>query len=142
MIFRYHGVLYSEEELRIKLLTRKDIGTYHQAMIAVARSEGFYCYVNEGSTLEELSYYVLAHKLPAIVHYIEPSSEEDHYAIVSGVTPDAVVLDDPWNGDGFTIPRREFKRRWRGEIVPSERWMMIVSPEDLSLGHHYHPLQR
>ena len=76
----------------------------------------------------------LARGAIAVVDLVEPSDEEQHFAIVTAVTATAVVFRDPWNGPRVMLPRREFLRRWNGHYRllsgkiarPTRRWAAII----------------
>lgn len=116
-------------------------GTAHAGMIAAARAEGLYCYVNEGSSLEEITQF-LRLGIPVIVDYTEPSGEEGHYAVVAGRNHGELLLNDPWNGKDFKISEKEFLARWHDKHPSGfscERWMMALSREAFSTGKQYVP---
>jgi predicted double-glycine peptidase len=138
MVFSFFGLFKSEEYLARAAGTNSDIGTEHHNMIAVATREGFYTYVNNNSTLDELKRFV-GRGLPVIVDFIEPGDEEPHYAVVIGFSRGNIILNDPANGEGFTLSEEEFISRWRDTTTHSVRWMMVVSKEDLELGTQYRP---
>ena len=138
MVFHFYRKVFSEEELIEKLKTDKDIGTQHQAMIDLARTEGFYVYVNNGSSLEEIIG-LNSKNIPVIVNYIEPDSDEGHYAVVVDVEEDKIVLNDPWNGEKFKMNLDDFEKRWYGKNGNSKRWIMVISDEYQPLGKQYLP---
>ncbi len=115
-------------------------GTTHQAMIRAAQQAGFYVYVNEMATLEELIF-LLSWRCPVIVNYTEPSANEGHFAVVTGVTKKNVILHDPWNGKRFTLSRRSFLARWHDQLPKtySKNWLMAISRKDFQVGKQYPP---
>lgn len=136
MIFRFYGKVFSEEDLIQRLKTQKDIGTQHQSMIEVARTEGFYVYVNNESSLNEIIFF-LNKNIPVIVHYVDDGV--GHYSVVVKVDEDNVVLDDPWNGEKFKINREQFEKIWHNEKGNFKKWIMVVSNEYRHLGKQYLP---
>jgi ABC-type bacteriocin/lantibiotic exporter with double-glycine peptidase domain len=138
MVFSFFGSFKSEADLAENLLTNSVIGTKHQSMIDVATRNGFFCYVNNSSTFLELKHFIRK-GLPVIVDFIEPISEEPHYAVVTGIVKKKVILNDPANGKGFEISEKDFLSRWRDTSTHSERWMMVISKGDLELGRQYRP---
>lgn len=140
MSLSFLGTLKSERALARAAGTTHEAGTRHSAMIDTARRAGFYCYVNAGSTLDEVRHFLSA-GLPVIVHFNEPSEDDDHYAVIVGTRGNTLVLNDPWNGKGFTMHRRTFLARWRGrqEGNTYSRWMMVVSDRDFNIGKVYAP---
>lgn len=139
MIFRYYGKVFSEQFLIDKLKPNNDIGTRHQTMIDFARKEGFFVYVNQGSSLEEI-FSLLSKNIPVIVHYIEPATEDGHYSVVVDVQKDKVVLNDPWNGEKFKLNREDFEERWKSKDGKFKRWIMAVSNTDVHFGKQYLPI--
>jgi ABC-type bacteriocin/lantibiotic exporter with double-glycine peptidase domain len=138
MIFHYYGKYFSEETLTNKLRPNSDVGTPHYRMINLATSEGFYVYANEGSSLYEIAYFV-NEGIPVIVHFIEPDTEDGHYAVVVGVQKKNVVLNDPWNGEKFKMDKAEFEKRWVSLDGKHKRWIMAVSDTDVHFGKQYLP---
>jgi len=65
------------------LKTNEKVGTKHNALIKEARKNKFYCFVHENSSLNNLKYFI-EKGFPVIVHYIEPSGNIEHYAVVIG----------------------------------------------------------
>jgi len=102
MVFDFFGKKFSEEKLKKDLKTNKKIGTKHNALIIEARKNKFYCFVHENSSISNLKYFV-EKGFPVIVHYIEPSENIEHYAVVIGFNQTKLILNDPWNGKKFKI---------------------------------------
>lgn len=133
--FRKHA---TQDHLARRAKTTKARGTTTKAMINVARKAGFHVYANDRSTIEELQFF-LRRGFPVIIDFIEPSSDEGHYALVAGMEKGKIVLHDPWNGDKFALAIPEFERRWHDRFSDHPRWMMAVSEIDFCLGKQYHP---
>jgi len=138
MALGYFHVLHSEKYLRRRLRTSKDFGSRHLMMRRAAVKQGFHCYVNEEAIWEELEYF-LKRKLPVIVNYIEPSSNEGHYAVVSGVSHKKIILSDPWLGQDFHLSKLSFLKRWHSENNDHRHWLMTINKKDMSLGKQYLP---
>ncbi len=146
MVLRFYGKVFSEKNLIDKLKTQKNIGTHHQAMIDLARTEGFYVYVNNESSFKEIIFFNKK-MIPVIVHYIEPDSNEEHYAIVVEINKKNVILYDPWNGEKFEISHVDFEQRWFDEKGNHKKWIMVITNEykhlisnkDRHLGKQYLP---
>lgn len=140
MAFSLLGKFKSEKALAQEAGTNKN-GTTHQGMIDTALGEKFYCYVNEGSSLEEVKYFIHC-GLPVIVDYTEPSGEEGHYAVVSGYQDGRIILNDPWNGKDFKLAEKEFITRWH-DCHPHnhvcKRWMLVLARKPFDLGKQYIP---
>ncbi len=107
-------------------------------MIDVATKEGFYCYVNSHSTWYEIKNYISL-GLPVIVDFIEPTSDEGHYAVVIACTSHHLVLHDPWNGKNFKISQKYFLKCWHDPLTHSHGWIMVIAKEDFQLGKQYLP---
>ncbi len=138
MILRFYGKILSEEDLIQILHTRKSTGTKHGPIIDTIRENGLYVYVNTESTTDELRYFV-ALGYPAIVHFIEPSSDEGHYAVVVDVGDEHVVLNDPWNGPQFKMTLIDFASRWKSEDGDFKQWLLTASDTEFPLGRQYLP---
>ncbi len=138
MVFEYLGKPETQKHLARLLKTDPATGTSHLEMIREAEKGGFYCYVNKGSSLQEIQYF-LSRKLPVIVHFIEPSGEEGHYSVITGMKNRELILDDPWNGKNIKMSMKDFGERWHDERNHSKQWMMVLSNEDFGLGKQYLP---
>ena len=136
MLLRYHGQIVAEHTLMKLMQTDTDYGTHHEAIIELLTEHGLYCYVNTESSYEELTYY-LELGFPVLLHYIEPSSDEHHYAIAVGEEHDRLVLHDPWNGPHFQIVRDEFLSRWHDKDNRFPQWLLVTSDTPFELGRQY-----
>jgi len=140
MVFDFFDKKFSEERLKKDLKPNKKIGTKHQALIKEARKKGFYCFVHDNSSMSNLKYFI-EKGFPVIVHYIEPSDNLGHYAVVVGFNKKKIILNDPYNGKNFKIKIKEFEKRWRPEEkISQKRWMMIISKNRFNLGRQYAPI--
>lgn len=138
MLLRHYGIVRSERVLMEELGTNSEVGTLHSALIEVLTDAGLFCYVNNGSSLTEVARY-LADGMPVCVHYIEPSTDDEHYAVVTEVTEHNVILNDPWNGERFRISATEFETRWRSHDREFLCWMAACSLEPFRIGRAYNP---
>ncbi|VVB80060.1 Peptidase C39 family protein [uncultured archaeon] len=139
MVLAFFKKYKTQKELAKEARTKKD-GTTHEEMIKVARREGFYCYVHNNSTIEEIKHFI-KQGLPVIINYKEPSSEEGHYAVISGYKKSRLILNDPWNGNNFKIKEKEFLRRWHDYHKKHEykNWILVLSRKNLNLGKLFLP---
>jgi ABC-type bacteriocin/lantibiotic exporter with double-glycine peptidase domain len=103
-------------------------GTKHGNLANYLRSRGLIVRVSRNSRFSNIER-ALAAGFPSIVHYTEPSEEDDHYAMIVGLTPSHIVLNDPWNGKDFSLTRSEFMKRWKGTKGTYVRWMLLARPE-------------
>lgn len=141
MVLAYYGVRISEMRLRKKLHTESSpllAGTSHGHLIDLARSLGFFSYANEGAELDEVQLF-LHRKMPVLVDYTEPSSDEGHYSVVIGMENDHVILNDPWNGPEFCLTQHRFLERWHDPLTHSRRWMLVLARQDFAMGHEFLP---
>lgn len=129
MVFGYFRHYISQDKLAEKGRTRHDRGTSRAGMIRVARENGFHTYAQNDSDLPKIADF-LKRRLPVIVNFIEPSDEEGHYAVVSGLSGKQIILNDPWNGKNFKLDIRDFLERWRGGRN-SRKWLLVISKTDL-----------
>lgn len=143
MVLSFLGYFKSEKYLSKKVNVSHDTGTKHEAMIETARKEGFYCYVNKDSSLDEIKNF-LSDGLPVIAHFVEPQAGEEHYAVVIGLEAEKVILNDPWNGKNFKMAKKEFLSRWHGEQGNHQydKWILVISTNDFGLGRQYLPFNK
>ena len=139
MVFSYFGRRISKEKLE-KLAKTTKSGTSHVNMIKVAIKEGFYCYIHNNSSINQIKHFIDI-KLPVIINYIEPSSNDGHYAVIVGYNKNSIILDDPWNGKNFKISIKEFNKRWYDYHKKHKysRWILVVSKKKFNLGKQYAP---
>ncbi|PIR95972.1 MAG: hypothetical protein COT92_03550 [Candidatus Doudnabacteria bacterium CG10_big_fil_rev_8_21_14_0_10_42_18] len=138
IVFDYFHVYVAQSDLAKKGHTNKNSGTSHKDMIKLATANNFFCYVNNDSQITEITDF-LARDLPVIINYIEPSDNDSHYAVVSGITHTDIILNDPWNGKNFSLSRKEFENRWHDSKNAHKKWLMVLSKEKFELGKQYLP---
>lgn len=126
MVLDFFGVFKSEEKLTKMAKTNEKEGTSHRNILRTARKSGFVCYSKSNAKIAEIKE-IISTKLPVIVNYIEPADDWGHYAVVVGIKKDTLILNDPWNGEGFEISEEEFLHRWRSGDGRAIRWMMIIT---------------
>lgn len=140
MVLAYYGMRQSEQTLAEQLKTSDSKGTSIQHMLDVARRSDFYVYMNNEASLGEITYLLTAFRAPSIIRYLETDQDEDHYAVVVGVSDRDVILNDPWHGPKTRLSRLEFEKRWScDELGTCSRWLMTVTPEPLPMGRQYSP---
>lgn len=145
MVLSFLGDFKSEFALSRAAHTSKESGTKHSSMIDVARREGFFCYVNSHSTINEIKHF-LGIGFPVILDYIEPLSNEGHYAVVTALIRgrflrrERVYLNDPWHGANYQLSLNNLLPRWHDPLTKSHGWMMVLSKEDFNIGKQYLPL--
>lgn len=142
MVFAYYGIVESESSLAHDLMSDPKEGTAHQHMIAAVQAHDLHAYVNNNATLSELEHLLTGLRVPSIVRYLETGMNEDHYAVVVGISSDEIALNDPWHGERIRFPLAEFEERWKCDILGDcTHWLMAVSRETLPLGRQYHPYE-
>ncbi len=104
MIFEYFKYNLSQQKIAKQASTDLKRRTKNRDMIRVAVKNGFYVYASDNSTLSKIRYF-LEKGLPVIVDFIEPTDNETHFAVASDITPRHIVLEDPFNGKNFKLPR-------------------------------------
>ena len=140
MVLEYFGIHTSQQKLAEHLNTTPDNGTDHSDLIRVAREHGFYCYVNQESTLEEVRHF-LAQKLPVIVNFMEPKDNDPHYAVVIDQQDENIILHDPWNGKEFALLDKWFLDHWYDVENNAKQWIMVLSQNDFGLGKQFIPIR-
>ena len=127
MILKFFGIRKSEKSLAKEAKTNNDIGTSLHELINLARKDGFYCYIQEMSSIHILRHFI-SQGLPVIINYVEPSTNDGHYAVVIGYKKGEIIMNDPTNGKNFHISNKELYRRWNGRPYNnSKKWIMITS---------------
>lgn len=141
MVLVFLGRRKNEKNLSKEAHTNSRGGTNHEGMIRTACQEGFYSYVNSGSSIEEIKHF-LASNHPVIVDFIEPKTNEGHYAVIVGIVGEKIVLNDPWNGRHYKISIKKFKNNWHDPITHSKKWIMVIAKEPILTGKQYFPVNR
>lgn len=140
MVFSFYGITVSEAALAKEVESDAEVGTRHRAIIEAITSRGLHAYVNDNASLDELAYLLNDCAVPVIVRYLETDRDEDHYAVVVGLTESEIILNDPWHGPRVHFPHSAFESRWTCDVLGScDQWLMAVSKKPLSLGKQYHP---
>ena len=139
MVFEFYGKKISKENLS-KLTRTKKSGTSHNNMIKVSLKEGFYCYVHNDSSLNQLKHFIDL-GLPVIVNFTEPDGNEGHYAVVIGHNNRKIIMHDPWNGSHFKLKEKDFEKRWYDYHKKHKytRWLLVLSKDKFNLGKQYGP---
>ncbi|MCK9578942.1 MAG: C39 family peptidase [Methanoregula sp.] len=138
MVFGYFQHDLSQRKIAKQAKTSAEHGTENHDMIRVALEHGFHVYVNDNSTFFEIRHF-LEKGLPVIVSFIEPTDNEGHFAVVSGITLHKIILNDPWNGRNFKMLHRDFLTRWHNESNTHKEWIMVIAKSDFNLGKQYLP---
>ena len=128
MAFAFFGKTISQTEIASQAGTTKEEGTDNDKLVKVAQEAGFRVSTKELAALEDIQSY-LTQNIPVIVNFIEPTDEEGHYAVVVGIDDKDIILNDPWNGPNFSIPKADFVNRWHSTNNQHTRWLMTVSHE-------------
>ncbi|MFA6536719.1 MAG: cysteine peptidase family C39 domain-containing protein [Candidatus Paceibacterota bacterium] len=128
MVLRFYGEIYSEKHLAEVLGSNKDFGTSHQAMIDFVRKDGFHVHEADFASHDDLKEF-LSKNIPVIVNFLEPESNEGHYAVVIGCEVGHIFLNDPWDGKGFKLTIEAFEKRWINGAGTSTHWLMAILPK-------------
>ncbi len=139
MVFEYFDKKISKEIIS-KLTKNTKSGTSHNNMIKVSRKQGFYCYVHNDSSLNQLEHFIDLN-LPVIVNFTEPDGNEGHYAVVIGHNNRNIIMHDPWNGKNFKLNEKDFEKRWYDYHKHHKytRWLLVLSKDKFNLGKQYGP---
>lgn len=128
MVLARFGVRAPLLRLIRELRTTKKDGTTRRDMARVARAHGLRAEAVCGSSLPELRRLTAGNGM-VIVEYILPKFEGAHYAVVSGFSAGRILLHDPTGGRYYSLPEREFLKRWYGRHrTVHKRWRLVVTP--------------
>ncbi|MEK7566636.1 MAG: cysteine peptidase family C39 domain-containing protein [Patescibacteria group bacterium] len=125
MALEFFGKKISQKKLAKIAGTNKKRGTLRKDMVKTARRFGFKAKAFYWGDFKAIKSF-LAEKKMVIVIFVEPSEGENHYAVVAGVDPKMIVLNDSLNGRNFRMSRKEFVARWN----KWKRWFMVLDKED------------
>lgn len=142
-VLAYYGIDLSEGELMSLLGTDAETGTAPESILRVATGHGLRTSLRENLAPDDLRA-ALREKVPVIVAFqawpVEKPCgfswaktwEEGHYAVVVGMDPDYIYLEDPaLLGTCGRIRLQEFEERWHdytgaAPLDPGDRvWMHL-----------------
>lgn len=123
------GLQLPEGHLADAMGTDPDIGTRQRMMHRFADELGLETFVRHtDTTLNEVRDAMRTGHV-VIVCYWLPGEDTDHYAVVQQITPEAVVLHDPWEGPDTAMATETFEADWIGDHHVEDRrhrWMLAV----------------
>ncbi|PWB38626.1 MAG: hypothetical protein C3F02_02850 [Parcubacteria group bacterium] len=128
MALAFFKYFQPQTSLARQLKTSPRLGTNNQRMVKVAQEHGFASFAKKNSKLSDIKFF-LKNKLPVIINYREPSENEYHFALISGLDDQAVRLADPHNGHNFKLKKTIFLRRWRDSRNIYKKWFMVIAPK-------------
>lgn len=132
MVFEYLGEKTTKRELAAILNTTPEAGTHTDEMSRVARAHGFAAFEKRDASLEDIKDFI-SRDHPVIVDFIEPGEEERHFSVIVGFDENNFIFNDPWHGEGFTMPIDEFEKRWASPENRYPKWLMVVSKREEDL---------
>ena len=121
MALEFFGKKISQKKLAKLLKTNKKRGTLRRDMVSVAKREGLTAQTFVGKKLGNVRKFLNTEKI-VIAIFVEPSGEEDHYSVISGLKNKKIVLNDPFSGKNFEIKTKDFIARWN----KWNRWFVVL----------------
>lgn len=122
MALAAHHISVAQSRLARLLQTKQITGTRRNQLVRTAKYFGLTAHARHAQTWSELSRLVPAYFV--IVNYVEPE-DEGHYAVVTRVLKDQIVLADPWHGATFRLSKKIFVSSWRQR----QQWSLLISVE-------------
>jgi len=132
MLLAYFGIHAGEDELIHCLQTDEQNGTDHAPIVAELEGRGLHCTHTANASFDDILN-ALEARLPVLVNYINPHNKYGHFAVVIGATHDHIVLNDPKNGEGFSLKRDEFEELWVDGQGENPRWMLVAALHEAQL---------
>lgn len=125
MMFDHLGVHYSEEKLIALCHAMPKTGTSHAHLLAEVEKEKLH---HIEKTLAEIADLLgfLDQGHPVIVNYLNPTTNNGHYAIVCGYEGETLLLSDPTNGKDYHISFDEFRSHWHNKNHTSKGWLLVI----------------
>lgn len=105
------GLASTQTELAGELATSAQTGTTADAIVSLLAAKGLAPQRRNGAAVADIQE-ALAQSKAAIVGYIEKEGEP-HYALVTDIADNSVVLCDPFWGERHILTLAEFEERWR-----------------------------
>lgn len=141
--FSTQDEIIKKMNLKLSQMDEFGDGIDNEQLVAVAQKMGFYCYVNQNTTVEEIKYFINL-GLPVIVNYIEPREEDGHFSVVhgyGGLTQKKIILHDPFNGKNLKLSEKKFLGWWKSGYQTHTRWMLVLSKKPFKVGRQYDPIK-
>lgn len=125
------GTDTSEAELADWLASNQQIGTRQRAIARLVERFGFdvRTYDTDTTTDDLRKALAAGHVVIVLYHLADDDETFDHYAVVKQITPDEVVLHDPYLGPDLALPVEAFEALWAAvDGVPGrkDRWAIAV----------------
>ncbi len=143
----YFGVRVSEAGVAALCRVSRVSGTTGENLVAAARKLGFAARIVDGANFRMIASW-LRKDIPVIVDWMSighrgaARAATGHYSVVSGLTADAIILEDPAIGRKRRLQRRLFLSLWYDfkYLMPRKtddlvmRRMVIVAPPEILAG--------
>lgn len=143
----YFGVPVSEASVAALCRVSNISGTTGDNLVATARKLGFASRIVDSANFRMIARW-LRKGVPVIVDWMSIGLRgtarvaTGHYSVVSGLTPDEIILEDPAIGRKRRLPRRLFMSLWYDfkYLMPRKsddlvmRRMVIVAPAHILNG--------
>src|SRR3989344_3374623 len=126
IVLSYYGIKDSDSYLEKEEKTNKR-GTKHSLLIKAIKRAGCRTIQVTDSSLSKLKKY-LNMQFPVIINYLEPKTNESHYAVAKGSNKKGIFLADPYIGNNFFITNSSLLSRWHNEQNTSKDWMLVILP--------------
>lgn len=126
MILAHFGITAAQTDIAKELETDHSIGTSAKELQAFFTRRDFTVSYKNSAHWEDIGEELARGSV--VVGYIEQGGDP-HYALVTAITANAIVLNDPWHGETFTLNKEEFLGRWR-DIEPAyygEQMLMTIT---------------
>lgn len=129
MALRFFGVEKSQADLASLLKTSEQKGTSEEMMEVAVHNLGFDVRTGSG-TYDEITTSI-EERSPVIIAFVEPHSDERHYAVIIDANHDRIKLLDP---EGSTKPqiilsKEAFMKRWGSMYTAHHQWFMRLKPQ-------------
>ena len=119
MVLAYWGLEKSEEEIAVRCKRDPRLGTDDASLKAAAESYGLMVNVEDEASFDAIQRW-LEQGVPVIVNwftrgrtdYGDSDVPDGHYAVVVGLDPSTIYLQDPETGGLRTVSRDDFLRVW------------------------------
>jgi len=126
MVLARFGVEAAQKDIAKELETDIVVGTSAKELEKFFKQRGFVVDRKNNAEWNDLA--DALGRGAVIVGYLEREGDP-HYALVRTVGEAEIVLTDPWHGDNYVLPRKEFGKRWKDNEVGQygERMLMTVA---------------
>lgn len=123
MVFRYWGDVHADIEQFIPLVDKEAGGIANDVLVKAVEERGWQAAVAPGS-IDRLNQQIQS-RHPVVI-LVADRGPLNHYLVVTGIEPGAVIVHDPAWGPSRRLLFADLMRMWR----PANFWSLVILPSE------------